>query len=53
MSNRLELITSIRRKLLDGKVSIGTWQQIPHASISEILGQQDMTGWQWTWNMAL
>ena len=44
MSNRLELIKSIRRKLSDGKVSIGTWQQIPHASISEILGQ---SGYDW------
>lgn len=44
MSNRLELITNVRRKLLDGKVSVGTWQQIPHASISEILGQ---AGYDW------
>ena len=44
MSNRLELIKSIQRKFLEGKVSIGTWQQIPHASISEILGQ---SGYDW------
>ena len=44
MSNRLELIKNIRKKLLRGKVSIGTWQQIPHASISEILGQ---AGYDW------
>jgi 2-dehydro-3-deoxyglucarate aldolase len=44
MSNKLKLIKSIREKLLDGKVTIGTWQQIPHASISEILGQ---SGYDW------
>ena len=35
---RLELIKMIREKLQNDQVSIGTWQQIPHASISEILG---------------
>ena len=38
---RLKKIKSIREKLQNDKVSIGTWQQIPHASISEILGQAD------------
>ena len=36
---RLEKIKSIRNKLQNNQVSLGTWQQIPHASISEILGQ--------------
>ncbi len=41
---RLEKIKSIRNKLHNNQVSIGTWQQIPHASISEILGQ---AGYDW------
>lgn len=44
MFNRLESIKNIRQKLANGIVSIGTWQQIPHASISEILGQ---AGFDW------
>ena len=44
MSNRLALIKSIRNKLENNKVSIGTWQQISNASISEILGQ---AGYDW------
>ena len=31
-------VLEIRKKLKNGKVSLGTWQQIPNASISEILG---------------
>jgi 2-dehydro-3-deoxyglucarate aldolase len=42
--NRYNNITSIRKKLNENKPSIGTWQQIPHASISEILGQ---AGYDW------
>ena len=41
---RLEKIKIIREKLQNGKASIGTWQQIPHASISEILGH---AGYDW------
>ena len=41
---RLEIIKSIREKLHNNEVSIGTWQQISHASISEILGQ---AGYDW------
>ena len=41
---RLEKIKNIRNKLQNNQVSIGTWQQIPHASISEILGQ---AGYDW------
>jgi 2-dehydro-3-deoxyglucarate aldolase len=41
---RLQKINSIREKLQNDQTSIGTWQQIPHASISEILGQ---AGYDW------
>ena len=41
---RVENITKIRRKLSNQEVSIGTWQQIPHPSISEILGN---AGFDW------
>lgn len=41
---RLDIIKMIRKKLQNSQVSIGTWQQIPHASISEILGQ---AGYDW------
>ena len=44
MLSKLEQILNIRKKLFNGKVSIGTWQQIPHASISEILGK---AGYDW------
>ena len=41
---RLQKIKSIREKLQNDQVSIGTWQQIPHSSISEILGR---AGYDW------
>ena len=41
---RFEKIKFIRKKLQNNQVSIGTWQQIPHSSISEILGQ---AGYDW------
>ena len=41
---RLEIIKMIRKKLKNNQVSIGTWQQIPHASISEIMGN---AGYDW------
>ena len=44
MLSRYELGNKIQEKLGKGDVSIGTWQQIPHASISEILGQ---AGYDW------
>ena len=40
----VEKIKLIRNKFHNNVVSIGTWQQIPHASISEILGQ---SGYDW------
>ena len=44
MNNRLQIINKIRDKITTDKVTLGTWQQIPHASISEILGQ---AGYDW------
>ena len=41
---RVDLIKIIRNKLKNNQVSIGTWQQIPHASISEIMGN---AGYDW------
>jgi 2-dehydro-3-deoxyglucarate aldolase len=42
--NRLKSITKIREKLKSGKVSIGSWMQIPHGSVAEILGH---AGYDW------
>jgi 2-dehydro-3-deoxyglucarate aldolase len=36
--NRLKAIQNIRNKLANKEVSIGSWMQIPHASIAEIMG---------------
>lgn len=37
--NRLAAIEAIRNRLRGGGVSIGSWMQIPHASVAEIMGQ--------------
>lgn len=42
--NRLEAITAIRENLSNGRYSIGSWIQIPHPSIAEIMGQ---AGYDW------
>ena len=42
--DRLNKILDIRNKLQSGMYSIGTWIQIPHASIAEILGK---SGYDW------
>jgi len=39
--NRLESIKGVRKKLGDGGYSIGSWMQIPHPSIAEIMGQSN------------
>ena len=39
--NRLMAITDIRKKLNNGGVSVGSWMQIPHSSIAEIMGQSN------------
>ncbi len=42
--NKLIAIQKIRDRLLNGGHSIGSWMQIPHASIAEIMGQ---AGYDW------
>jgi 2-dehydro-3-deoxyglucarate aldolase len=42
--NRLAAINSIRAKLRHGGYSLGTWMQIPHPSVAEIIGQ---AGYDW------
>jgi 2-dehydro-3-deoxyglucarate aldolase len=42
--NRLKAIQKIRKNLQNGGNSIGSWMQIPHASIAEIMGQ---AGYDW------
>ncbi len=39
--DRLKAIKSIREKLNTNGVSIGSWMQIPHSSIAEIMGQSN------------
>jgi 2-dehydro-3-deoxyglucarate aldolase len=42
--NRLEKINSIRQSLAAKKPSVGSWMQISHASVAEIMGQ---AGYDW------
>lgn len=42
--DRLKAITKIRRKLSEGKYSVGSWMQIPSPSVGEIMGQ---AGYDW------
>lgn len=42
--NRLEKIRAIRKSLAANQPSIGSWMQIPHASVAEIMGQ---AGYDW------
>ena len=42
--DRLKKIKEIRKSLSEGKTSIGSWIQIPNASIAEIMGQ---SGYDW------
>jgi 2-dehydro-3-deoxyglucarate aldolase len=42
--NRTQAIRAIREKLALGGVSVGSWIQIPHASIAEIMGN---AGYDW------
>jgi len=42
--NRHGQIQAIRNRLQDGGCSVGSWMQIPHASVAEIMGQ---AGYQW------
>jgi len=42
--DRLAAIKSLRKKLAEGGYSIGSWMQIPHPSIAEIMGD---AGYDW------
>src|SRR3972149_6886710 len=42
--NRLNAIRQVRDQLRSGGHSIGSWMQIPHASVAEIMGQ---AGYDW------
>lgn len=42
--NRLQHITDIRTKLASKQVTIGSWIQIPHSSVAEIMGA---SGYDW------
>ena len=42
--NRLNKIISIRQSLAANQTSVGSWMQIPHASVAEIMGQ---AGYDW------
>jgi 2-dehydro-3-deoxyglucarate aldolase len=42
--NRLEKIRAIRKSLGENQPSIGSWMQIPHSSVAEIMGQ---AGYDW------
>jgi 2-dehydro-3-deoxyglucarate aldolase len=42
--NRLEKIRTIRAALANKQASVGSWMQIPHSSIAEIIGQ---AGYDW------
>jgi len=42
--NRYDAIIKIRKKLQNGGISIGSWMQIPHGSVAEIMGH---SGYDW------
>ena len=42
--NRIKKVANLRGKLANGHPSVGSWMQIPHASIAEIMGQ---AGYDW------
>ena len=44
MMDRVEKIRMIRQSLSAGHLSMGSWMQIPHASVAEIMGQ---SGYDW------
>lgn len=43
--NRAEKITELRKRLKEGKPSIGSWMQLPNSSVAEIIGD---SGYEWT-----
>ena len=42
--NRIQKVSYLRQKLSQGEPSVGSWMQIPHASVAEIMGQ---AGYDW------
>lgn len=44
MMNRVSAIENIRERLSSGGVTLGSWIQIPHASVAEIMGR---SGYDW------
>jgi 2-dehydro-3-deoxyglucarate aldolase len=44
VKSRMEMIRAVREKLRGGGVSVGSWMQIPHGSVAEILGR---AGYDW------
>jgi 2-dehydro-3-deoxyglucarate aldolase len=42
--NRLKKINSIRRTLKNNEISVGSWIQLPHSSVAEIMGN---SGYDW------
>ena len=42
--NRLQKILKIRKSLTDNNSTIGSWMQLPHASVAEIMGEM---GYDW------
>jgi 2-dehydro-3-deoxyglucarate aldolase len=44
LMNRIEKINNIRNMLRNGKHTLGSWMQIPHSTIAEIIGQ---SGYDW------
>jgi 2-dehydro-3-deoxyglucarate aldolase len=42
--NRIQAIAELRQRLRGGGASLGSWMQIPHASVAEIMGQ---AGYDW------
>ena len=42
--NRLKKVQSIRKALSTNQASVGSWMQIPHASVAEMMGQ---AGYDW------
>lgn len=42
--NRIKKVSYLRQKLAKGEPSVGSWMQIPHSSIAEIMGQ---AGYDW------
>jgi 2-dehydro-3-deoxyglucarate aldolase len=44
MRNRISKILSVRKKMLSGEVTIGSWMQLPSTSVAEIMGD---AGYDW------